>query len=102
MEKNNVVKMASLVVDVPYKGAGNVIRQHPVTFDIYKEEAVFKAVPQLPEDERRKANLPEELVFTYEDGKPQSPRRIDGNFHVIEDLVAKLQQTSVLNAFTSS
>jgi hypothetical protein len=101
METPKGIKLASLSVNVPYKGAGNVIRQHEIPFDVYKEEALYKAVPQLSKDERRKANLPEELVFFYENGKPRSPRKIDGNFHVIEDIVAKLQQTSVLDAFTA-
>ena len=101
METPKAIKLASLSVEVPYKGAGNVIRQHLVPFDVYREEEVYKAVPLLPEDERRKANLPPELVFFYENGKPRSPRKIDGNFHVIEDIVAKLKQTSVLDALNA-
>lgn len=98
METPKRNKLASFHIDVPYRGAGNVIRQHTIPFDVYREEMVYKAVPLLEEDERRKANLPEELVFFYENGKPSSPRKIDGNFHVIEDIVAKLRQTSLWDA----
>lgn len=101
METPKRNKLASLRVDVPYKGAGNVIRQHSIPFDVYREDTVYKAVPLLEENERRKANLPEELVFYYESGKPRSPRRIDGNFHVIEDIVTILRQTNLLDATTT-
>ena len=97
MENTHILKLASYTVDVPCKGAGNVIRQQPVQFDVFKEEAGYKAIPQLTEEERRTANLPEELVFFIEGGRPKSPRKIDGNFHIIEELVAKLQQTSILD-----
>ena len=97
MENTNPVKLASLTLDIPYKRAGNVISQHQVLFDIYKDAANFRAVPQLNEDERRMANLPETLVFFFENGKVKSPRKIDGNFHVIEALVARLHKTSVLD-----
>ena len=97
MENTNTIKLASFEVDVPYKGAGNVIRQRSIVFDVFRDETQFKAVPQLPEEERRKASLPEELLFFYENGKPRSPRKLDGNFHIIEEIVAKLKQTSVLD-----
>jgi len=100
MENN--IKLASYSIDVPYKGAGNVIRQHPVLFDVFKDDTHFNAVPQLSLDERRKANLPEALLFSYENGKAQSTRKLDGNFHIIEEIVAKLQQTSVLNVATGA
>lgn len=96
MENHTGIKLASCTVDVPYKGAGNVIRQNQVPFDVFKEEAIYKAVPQLPEAERRKANLPETLVFFFEEGRLRSPRKTDGNFHVIEDIVAKLQDAKAL------
>lgn len=95
------VKIANVVVSVPYKGAGNVIRQNEVSFDVYKAEDAYRAVPLLAEDERRAANLPPELNFSIVNGKPESSRKIDGNFHVIEDITARLQQTSVLDAFTA-
>ena len=97
MENTNTIKLASFEVDVPYKGAGNVIRQRSVVFDVFKEDTQFKAVPHLPEEERRQANLPEALIFFYENGRPRSPRKLDGNFHVIEEIVARLQQTSILD-----
>ena len=86
-------KITSLSVQVPYKSAGNTIIQKPVSFDIYREENNYKAIPCLSDDERRIANLPDELVFHIEKGRPISARgNKDGNFHVIKDLVKILQE----------
>lgn len=100
MKTSPKIKLASLTVTVPYRSSGNVIRQHQIPFEVYREEALYKAVPLLSEPERRTANLPEELVFFVENGKLRSPRKIDGNFHVIEDIVAGLRQANMLTAAT--
>lgn len=90
-------KMASIKISVPYKGPGNTIRQNPVVFDVYSVDGHFKAVPLLDEGERRIANLPQELVFNYEHGKPVSRRgNFDGNFHAIEDIVRELQKQNLI------
>lgn len=90
-------KIASVNIPVPYKGPGNIIRQNNVLFDVYSLDGHFKAVPVLNEDERRIANLPHELLFTYENGKPISHRgSFDGNFHAIEDIVHQLQKQNLL------
>lgn len=86
-------KIASVHISVPYKGPGNIIRQKEVSFDVYSKEKGYKAVPLLNEDERRIANLPHELLFNYENGRPVSERgRFDGNFHAIEDIIRELQK----------
>jgi len=90
-------KLASVNISLPYKGPGNIIMQKPVAFEVYSEEGHFKAVPLLNEDERRIANLPQELRFSYEGGKPFSHRgAIDGNFHAIEDIVGELQKRKLI------
>jgi len=90
-------KIASVNIAIPYKGPGNIIRQHPVLFDVYSTEGHYKAIPLLNEDERRIANLPEELLFRYENGKPASQRgSFDGNFHAIEDIVRELQKQNLI------
>jgi hypothetical protein len=90
-------KMASIHISVPYKGPGNTIRQNPVVFDVYSIDGHYKAVPLLSEDEKRIANLPDELLFRYENGKPVSRRgSVDGNFHAIEDIVRELQKQQLL------
>lgn len=54
-------------------------------------------MPCLNEDERRVANLPQELLFNYENGKPFSHRGLlDGNFHAIEEIVRQLQQQKLI------
>ena len=86
-------KITNLSVQVPYKSAGNTIIQKPVSFDIYQEAGDYKAIPCLSEDEKRIANLPDELIFHIENGQPVSARGSkDDNFHVIRDLVQMLQK----------
>lgn len=90
-------KIANVNINVPYKAPGNTIIQHPVNFDIYAEDERFRAVPNLPENERRVANLPEELLFVYENGKPVSSRgKSDGNFHAIESIVTELRKQNLI------
>ena len=90
-------KIASVNISVPYKGPGNVIKQNPVLFDVYFEEDHYKAVPLLSDDERRIANLPNELLFSFQDGKPFSHRGVmDGNFHAIEDIVGELKKKKLI------
>lgn len=86
-------KLTSLVIKVPYKRAGNVITQEDVIFELFREVDHYKLVPCLSEDELRIANLPQELKFTVEDGKPVSLRgKMDGNYHVITDAVNKIRE----------
>jgi hypothetical protein len=90
-------KIGSVNISVPYKCPGNVIRQNPVLFDVYSINGHYKAVPLLNEDERRIANLPQELVFNYENGKAISHRgSIDGNFHAIEDIIHELRKQNLV------
>jgi len=90
-------KIASINISVPYKGPGNIIRENPVSFEVYSEENYFKAVPLLNEEGRRIANLPQELLFNYENGRPVSLRgNFDGNFHAIEDIARELQKQKLI------
>lgn len=86
-------KIANVKVLVPYKSSGGIIRQHEVAFDLFRNGNNYSLKPCLSENERQVANLPEELRFTIEDGKPVSLRgKMDGNFHVIQDAVALLKK----------
>jgi hypothetical protein len=85
-------KIANVNISIPYKGPGNIIRQKPVSFDVYSECDYYKAVVLLNEDERRIANLPLELCFVFYNGRPISQRGdFDGNAHAIEDIAKELQ-----------
>lgn len=85
-------KLSTVQLDIPYKGPGNVIRQREVEFELYQVDGHYSLVPCLNDEERRIANLPGQLNFTIEEGRPRSLRGdIDGNFHVISDAVEKLQ-----------
>lgn len=90
-------KITTLTIQVPYKSSGGVIRQHDVSFEVYRTDSHYSLRPCLPVSERQLANLPEELKFVIENGKPVSLRgRMDGNFHVIRDAVAMLKEQNQL------
>jgi hypothetical protein len=90
-------KIASINIFIPYKGPGNIIRQNLVSFDVFLDSDHYKAVPLLNENERRIANLPHELLFAFENGKPVSQRgNFDGNFHAIQDIANELQKQDLL------
>jgi hypothetical protein len=93
----NSEKIASVTVSVPIHSSGNVIVQKPVELDVFKDDNVYKAIPLLNTDERRLANLPEELHFEIKDGKARSLRGDrDGNMHVINDVFHYLQTNYAL------
>lgn len=80
-------------VDVPYKSAGNAIRQNSVDFEVFHLDGNYTAHPILSEEERRIANLPAELNFTYKDGVLVSSRgKMDSNFHVLESIAQQLEK----------
>ena len=86
-------QIANLTISIPYKRAGNVIMQEPVDFVLYRTTEYFELIPCLSDEEIRIANLPMQLQFIMEDGKPVSLRGIrDGNFHVINDAVQQLKE----------
>ena len=90
-------KRAEVRVNVPYRGAGNIIRQKEVSFEVFLDGVQYTLVPVLSEAERRVANLPERLEFNMIEGKPVSSRGPkDGNFHVIQDAVDRLSEMQLL------
>ncbi len=90
-------KITTVTVKVPYKSSGGIIHQHDVSFDVFKLDGHYSLQPCLSPDELRVANLPRELNFTINNGKPVSLRgKMDGNFHVIQDAVALLQKEQQL------
>jgi hypothetical protein len=86
-------KITTVTIPVPYKSAGGVIHQHQVAFELYQVDGHYSLRPCLSPAERELANLPPELKFVMEKGKPVSLRgKIDGNFHVIKDVVVVLKE----------
>ena len=86
-------KITNITVQVPLKSSGGVIKQRDIEFEVFQSDSHYTLKPCLTEDERRVANLPEELNFTFDNGKPVSLRgKLDGNFHVIQDAVKLLKE----------
>jgi hypothetical protein len=90
-------KITNVKIFIPYKGPGNTVKQNLVEFEVYDSDGLYKAIPLLNEHERRVANLPHELLFRHENGKPVSQRgRFDGNFHAIEVIVRELKKQNLI------
>jgi hypothetical protein len=90
-------KITTITINVPYKSSGGVINQRPVTFELFHLDGHYSLKPCLDVSQRQVANLPEELPFKMEEGKPVSLRgKFDGNFHVITDAVAALKEANAL------
>ena len=83
--------LADVNVSIPYKGAGNSIIQKLVEFSVYREDDVYVVKPKLDESELSLANLPEQLLFKYDEHKIVSLRGPkDGNLHVMQDVYTAL------------
>ncbi|HEX8313979.1 MAG TPA: hypothetical protein VF609_03250 [Flavisolibacter sp.] len=90
-------QIANITLIIPYKRAGNIISQEPVDFTVFEDDDHYCLIPCLPEDEIRIANLPTELRFSMQDGKPVSLRgKRDGNFHVIQDAVECMREKKIV------
>jgi hypothetical protein len=90
-------KITTVTIPIPFKGAGNVIRQQEVAFEVYQIDGHYSLKPCLNADELRLANLPEELHFILEGNRPVSLRgKRDGNLHVIQDAVMVLREKKQL------
>jgi hypothetical protein len=90
-------KITTVTIPIPYKSSGGVIRQQQTSFELYQADGHYTLRPCLSTEELRIANLPEELRFTLQNGKPVSLRGPkDGNFHVIQDAVAALKESRQL------
>jgi hypothetical protein len=86
-------KITNIKILVPYKSSGGIIHQNEVAFDVFRIDGHYSLKPCLSTSERQVANLPEELNFTIENGKPVSLRgKMDGNFHVIQDAFCRLHE----------
>lgn len=89
-------KITTVEILVPYKQSGGVIRQHNVAFDVCKDDDHYSLKPCLSESERQVANIPHELKFILQNGQPVSLRgKMDGNFHIIRDVVALLKEQEI-------
>lgn len=91
-------KITTITVQVPLKSAGGVIMQRDIQFDLFRAADHYTLKPCLTDDELRVANLPGELNFRLENGKPVSLRgKLDGNFHVIQDALDALGEEHQLS-----
>jgi hypothetical protein len=91
-------KIANFTIEVPYRTAGNIIKNKSVDFDIFKDGTQYMAAPLCDLEERRIASLPPELIFEMKDGKPESARGIkEGNTEVINRIAGRLKQQGLID-----
>ena len=82
---------AKVKIQIPIKGAGNIVRQQEVEFLVNKDKYVYNVTPLLDLSDRRIANLPSELRFMVDNGKVQSMHGPnDGNLHVLQDIFQEM------------
>ena len=91
-------KIANCTIEVPYRTAGNIVKNKNIDFDIFKDGSQYKAAPLCDLEERRIASLPPELIFEVNNGKPQSARGIkDGNIELIKRIASHLKDKGLLD-----
>ncbi|MFL5786424.1 MAG: hypothetical protein ACJ748_00095 [Flavisolibacter sp.] len=89
-------KVGTVNVHVSYRSTGNIIRHKEVSMQVTKDnENVYKAIPELSLEERRLADVPDELRFEIKNGKGYSLRGLkEGNVDLINDIVRQLKEDS--------
>lgn len=85
-------KIANFKIEVPYRSAGNIIKNKNIDFDVYKDGSQYKAAPLCDMEERRMASLPPELSFEFKNGRAESSRGSkEGNIEVINRIAGQLK-----------
>ena len=90
--------IASVNVSIPYRSTGNTILQKEVVMDILRgRDNDYIAVPNITLQERRLANVPDELHFEMKEGKGYSKRGLkEGNSDLINDIIIQLKEQNKL------
>lgn len=69
-EEKNIHTVRHVMVDVPYRLPGNVVKHYPVEFQVHTSRAMMWAIPLCNEIVKRMTALPEKIVVSLEKGKP--------------------------------
>ncbi len=65
----HVTNLSTVLVNVPYRQPGNVVKHIPVVFTVWKHGNYFKAFALCNEETQRILNLPDALTFQLKHGK---------------------------------
>src|SRR5436305_12360585 len=66
----HVNNLSTVLVNVPYRQPGNVVKHIPVVFTVWKNGNSFKAFALCSEEIQRILNLPDALPFRLKYDKP--------------------------------
>lgn len=90
--------LSTVTIEVPVRSPGNIVANQPVEFEIFKDSTLYKAIPQCEEDQKRKALLKDEIIFSFRPDKAVAAGGInDGNQHVVERIGAVLKEQGVID-----
>ncbi len=90
---NNWKQISTVTIEVPMRSAGNVVKNEPVKFEVFKDNALFKAVPLCNDEQKRLATLKDEILFSFRPDKAVAVGGVnDGNQHVVERIGASLKE----------
>jgi hypothetical protein len=86
-------KLMGLSIPVAFHGAGNVILNKIVPFQIYRDRHAFIAAPLISLEQRRLANLPGEMAFECVGTTIISSRgSAEKNMDVLHDILHKVRE----------
>jgi hypothetical protein len=84
-------KLINISIPVAFIGPGNVILNKMVLFHIYQEGHAYIAAPMISTEQRRLADLPQELVFEYSGTTIMSSRgEGETKMDVLKDILQEL------------
>ena len=69
-EEKNIYTVRHVMVDVPYRLPGNVVKHYPVEFQVHTSGNMLWAIPLCNEIVKCMTALPEKIVVSLENGKP--------------------------------
>ena len=86
-------KLMGLSIPVSFHGAGNVILNKIVPFQIYRDRHAFIAAPLISTEQRRLANLPGEMTFECVGTTIISSRgAAEKNMDVLQNIIHKVRE----------
>ena len=91
----HVNNLSTILVNVPYRQPGNVVKHIPVVFTVWKNGNYFKAFALCNEETQRILNLPDALPFQFKHGKPTPSRQ--AHERIVWEIAEELIKINVIN-----
>jgi hypothetical protein len=91
----HVNNLSTVLVNVPYRQPGNVVKHIPVVFTVWKNGIYFKAFALCNEETQRILNLPDALLFQLKHGKPTPSRQ--AYERIVWEIAGELTKINVID-----